>query len=284
MNRSPLPRSPSSRGEGRKVPGFSPLLGLLILAACQANQGDLEDKHTPENPSPWLQLFNGSDLEGWTPKITHHPLGANHQDTFRVVDGCLRVDYSGYAAFDGQFGHLFYQAPFSSYQLRIEYRFLGEQLKGGPGWALRNSGVMLHCQAPESMGLDQDFPVSIEVQMLGGNGLDPRPNANLCTPGTHVVMGDALVTRHCTDSSSRTYHGEQWVTLEVEVRDGRLIQHILDGKVVLEYSDPQMDPSSPDVQRLVAKDADMGLTSGYIALQSESHPLEFRKVELRPLE
>ena len=39
----------------------------------------------------WIQLFNGKDLEGWTPKFTGYPLGVNHLNTFRVEDGLFKV-------------------------------------------------------------------------------------------------------------------------------------------------------------------------------------------------
>src|SRR5688572_27185402 len=135
----------------------------------------------------WRQLFNGKDLDGWTPKITGHAWKENFGNTFRVENGVLKVSYDQYRDFANQFGHLFYKEPFSNYRLRIEYRFVGEQVMGGPDWAIRNSGVMIHCQKPETMDRDQKFPVSIEVQLLGGKGSGERPTANLCTPGTHVV-------------------------------------------------------------------------------------------------
>src|SRR5262245_56142508 len=165
----------------------------------------------------WVSLFNGRNLDGWTPKIKGYDLGDNHADTFRVEDGVLKVSYDKYPTFGGKFGHLFYKDKFSRYLLRVEYRFVGEQAKDGPGWATRNSGVMFHCQAPETMRKDQDFPVSIEAQFLGGLGKGDRPTGNVCTPGTHIVMGGQLITRHCTNSKSKTFHGDQWVTMELEV-------------------------------------------------------------------
>ncbi|MBI2435188.1 MAG: DUF1080 domain-containing protein, partial [Candidatus Hydrogenedentes bacterium] len=128
----------------------------------------------------WVSLFNGKDLDGWTPKIKGHPLGENLGNTFRVEDGVLKVAYDAYEKFEGKFGHLFYKYPYSNYRLRVEYRFVGEQVPGGPSWAWRNSGAMLHCQDPKSMGQDQDFPVSIEVQFLGGDDKEERHTANLC--------------------------------------------------------------------------------------------------------
>jgi hypothetical protein len=132
------------------------------------------------------------------------------------------------------------------------------------------------------MEKDQEFPASIEVQLLGGNGTDPRTTANLCTPGTNVVMDGQLITRHCTNSTSKTYHGENWVTVELEVRGNKLIKHIVEGQPVLSYSEPQLDDRDAHAKKLMEKGGKM-LSGGSISLQSESHPVEFRKVELLKL-
>jgi len=233
----------------------------------------------------WIQLFNGRDLANWTAKFTKHDLGVNLHDTFRVENGVLAVRYDKWKAFDGEFGHLFYTQPFSYYRLAAEYRFVGEQLAGGPGWARRNNGLMLHAPDPKTMLKDQDFPISIEVQLLGGLGDGkPRTTANLCTPGTHVVLNGQLFTPHCTNSSSRTYDGDQWVRVEVEVHGDERLRHIVDGQVVLEYARPQIgggqvSPADPKV-----KVDGTPLTGGYIAIQAETGPTEFRKIELLDLE
>jgi len=250
---------------------------LLALSAACTGPSDSPD-------DGWIQLFNGENLDGWRVKIRGYELDDNHANTFRVEDGLLRVVYDDYGSFDGKFGHLFFDTPFSHYRLRVEYRFVGEQTPGGPGWAFRNSGVMLHGQSPESMTTDQEFPVSIEAQMLGGDGEHDRPTGNLCTPGTHVEMGGELVKRHCTNSSSATYHGDGWVTMELEVRGSEVIRHFVEGELVLEYNAPQLDPGDGDAQRLLADGAGTLLTGGTISLQAESHPLDFRKVELLPLD
>ncbi len=234
----------------------------------------------------WIQLFNGQDLTGWIPKIRYQELGVNYGATFRVEDGLLKVRYEAeqYPEFGERFGHLFYEKPFSHYRLRVEYRFVGEQCKGGPGWATRNSGMMLHGEDPALMAVDQDFPASIECQLLGGNGRDPRTTVNLCTPGTNVVMNGKLFLPHCTSSRSKTYHGEQWVTVEVEVRGAGVIKHIIDGETVLEYSEPQYDERDPHAKMLAEKQGGLLISGGTISLQSESHPIDFRKVELLILE
>jgi hypothetical protein len=257
-----------------------PMIVPTMLLALWATQSVAAE--AAADREEWIPLFNGKDLTGWKVKITGHELGDNYENTFRVEDGVLKVAYDGYERFDGKFGHLFYEQPFSHYVLRLEYRFVGRQVPGGPGWALRNSGIMIHGQSPESMRKDQDFPVSVEVQLLGGSGSGTRPTGNVCTPGTHIVMGGKLVTRHCNSSRSKTYHGDQWVTIEIEVRGNKLIKHIIDGKTVLEYTQPQLDEADADARKLI-QGGDKMLRGGSISLQAESHPVEFRKVELRKL-
>ncbi|MCA9221091.1 MAG: DUF1080 domain-containing protein [Planctomycetales bacterium] len=253
-------------------------LGWAGAAAADDKSGE---RAAGEN---WIQLFNGKNLDGWTVKIRRHEAGDNFGNTFRVEDGVMKVGYEKYEKFDETFGHIFYNKPYSHYRLRVEYRFVGDQVDGGPGWAFRNSGVMVHGESPLTMAKDQDFPASIEVQLLGGSGSGERTTANLCTPGTNVVMDGKLVTRHCTSSTSKTYHGDQWVTVEIEVRGGESIKHIIDGQTVLEYTQPQLDNREAHAKELAAKQGGLLLTGGTISLQSESHPVEFRKVELLELE
>ena len=233
----------------------------------------------------WKSLFNGKDLDGWTPKITGYELGVNHADTFRVEDGLLKVRFDKHQGrFTNQFGHLFYRKSLSNYRLRVEYRVVGEQMPGGPKWANRNSGVMIYGQTPESMRKDQDFPVSIEVQLLGGQGRGPRSTANLCTPGTNVVMDGKLTKAHCINSESATFDGDQWVTVEIEARGGEAIRHFVNGELVMEYSHPELDDRDRDAKSLMASGVEKMLTGGTISLQAESHPIDFRKVEIMMLD
>lgn len=236
------------------------------------------------NEENWISLFNGRDLTGWTPKIAGYALGDNFANTFRVEDGVLKIAYDEYPGdtFGIRFGHIFYEKPFSHYRLRLEYRFVGNQMADGPGWAFRNNGIMFHCQSPESMDLNQDFPVSLEFQLLGGNGSDPRTTGNLCTPGTHVVMNGELITDHCISSSSQTYHGDQWVKAEVIVWGDSLIHHLIEGDTVMTYTRPQVGGGNVNVNYPLPSGTP--IKSGYISLQSETHPTEFRKIELLNLE
>ena len=236
----------------------------------------------------WLQLFNGRDLNDWVIKFARHDLGENVNDTFRVEDGLLKVRYDKWTTFDREFGHIFYKQPFSYYLLAAEYRFAGEQVAAaGPSlaWAKRNNGLMLHAPDPKTMLKDQDFPISIEVQLLGGlSDGKPRPTANVCTPATHVVMNGQLHTAHCTNSTSKTYDGDQWVRVEVLVHGDELIRHMIDGQTVLEYTKPQIGGGNASPTDPKGKVDGTPLTGGYIALQAETAPADFRKVELLNLE
>jgi len=258
-----------------KPHGFSgviiPLM-LLAAAAVLAQQNPDEEM--------WVQLFNGQNLDGWIVKITGYELNNNYGETFRVEDGMLRVSYDQYGEFDGEWGHIFYHEPFSHYRVAVEYRFVGEQAPGGPGWAMHNSGVMVHCQSPESMTVDQNYPISVEVQLKGSSATESLPTANVCTPGTHIEYQGNLREAHCLNSNSGLYEGSEWVRVEAEVLGNERIRHYVDGELVLEYAKPQIGGGAvSNFDENVKRDGTM-LSEGYISLQSESHPIEFRKVEL----
>jgi hypothetical protein len=260
-------------------------LALLALAiALPALAGS--SGQSAADRKDWLQLFNGKNLDGWVPKFKGSPLGENYADTFRVVDGVLQVSYDKWGRFEDRFGHLFYERrKFSHYVIAAEYRFVGEQVAGGPDWAIRNNGLMLHSQSPQSMTKDQDFPISIEMQLLGGlpNG-KPRSTANVCTPGTQIFgvnnPGGPMVKGHCVNSKSETYRGDVWVRVEVEVRGGGTITHKVEGQTVLEYEKPTIGGGEVNAFDPAVKVDGTLLTEGYITIQAESHPTEFRKIEV----
>jgi len=259
--------------------GRLPLLLSLALAAGSAPAfADSADDEA------WIALFNGENLDGWTAKIRGYPAGENFADTFRVEDGLLTVSYAGYESFDERFGHLFYRDAFSHYRLRLEYRFTGEPFAGAPAWAFRNSGAMLHSQPPGSMPPGQDFPISLEMQFLGGlgDGRD-RPTGNLCTPGTNVEYQGHFEETHCLNSSSPTFDGDQWVRAEALVLGGDRIVHYINGAAVIEYAHPTYGGGVVSGHRPEMKPDGEPLTEGYISLQSEGHVIQFRNVELLDL-
>lgn len=259
------------------------LVFVILLTACTSKPKTEKavEKSANEN---WIQLFNGKDLNDWQIKFKGYELGDNYKNTFRVEDGMLRVSYENWEEWSGTFGHIFYNGEFSNYRLRVEYRFVGDQVKNGPGWAFRNNGLMLHGQPAETMELDQDFPTSIEVQLLGGAAKGERSTMNLCTPGTNVVMGGKLIEQHCINSKSETYRGDDWVSVEVEVRGGKTFRHFVNGVEVMYYEQPQLDPRDATYEKLINLYGDKIITKGTISLQAESHNTDFRKIELLVLE
>lgn len=256
------------------------VLSSFVFVSC------VTKTQAKDESSEWISLFNENNLDGWTPKIRGYEINDNYANTFRMEDGILKVRYDeGYDTFDDRFGHLFYKDTFSHYMLRLEYRFVGEQCPGAPGWAYRNSGIMLHGQSPESIRLDQDFPVSIEYQLLGSDSTRQQVTGSVCTPGTNIVINGELILDHCIQSSSKNYMDDQWVTAEVEVRGNKVIKHIINGDTVMVYNQPQLDDREADYDRLVAlNNGTPMLSSGTISLQSEGHPCDFRNVEIKMLE
>ncbi|MFS4456986.1 DUF1080 domain-containing protein [Maribacter sp. 2304DJ31-5] len=257
------------------------IISLLFIAFMAITNCKPQEKE-PEKEE-WITLFDGSDMGDWTPKFAGYGLGENYKNRFVLKDSLLSVRYAEKDTFNGNFGHLYYKHKYSHYKLRATYRFVGDQQSGGPGWAVRNNGLMLHCQDPSSLGLDQDFPISLELQLLGGNGTNNRTNANLCTPGTNVVLNDSLFTPHCVGSSSDTYHGDQWVEVEALVLGDSLIQHILEDKVVMEYRKPTIGGGSISGYSEKAYQEGTPLKEGYISIQAETHPIDFKSIELLDL-
>jgi hypothetical protein len=238
----------------------------LLVGCKQASKLESND---------WTPIFNGKNLEGWTPKIKGEAFGSDSLNTFKVENGNLKVSYENYDQFENRFGHLFYKTPYSNYKLKLHYRFVGEQIKGGEAWAEKNSGIMIHSQDPATMELHQDFPNSLEFQLLGGiTDSIPRPTGSLCTPGTHVYINDELITKHCITAQAPSFYNEEWVEAEVEVYRDSLIRHYINGQPVITYTKPINDLPNDSLNHMQA------LTSGYISLQSESHPIEFKNIQL----
>lgn len=249
-------------------------LFLILIFTIQSCNNSATEK--PDQK--WVAIFNGKDLTGWTPKLRGEAFGRDSLNTFQVKDAAIVVNYENYESFDNRFGHLFYKSPFSHYSLKLQYRFIGEQAPGGEGWGFKNSGIMLHCQDPKSMSLGQSFPNSLEAQFLGGiNDTVPRPTGNLCSPGTHVYIDGKLEKTHCITANAPTIYGEEWVEAEVEVYGDSLIRHYINGKPVITYTKPIKDLPNDSINHLKP------LTSGYISLQSESHPIEFRNIKIKAL-
>ena len=267
---------------------------ITIVALSGVLFASLPPVHAADNATNsgdrWVSLFNGRNLDGWTIKIAGHPLGENFADTFRVEDGMIKASYDQYPKFSMQFGHLYSNVAYSHYRLRLEYRFAGTVMPDAPEWCNYNSGVMLHSQSPLSLSLEQLFPVSLEFQFLAAGGSGPRQTGSVCTPGTNIEIEGKLITQHIVRSTAPVFPPEEWVKVEAEVHGGREIVYRVNGREVLRYQRPQLDPNEGDAGRLAAVKSLLAAGSGFyldyghIALQAEGHPIWFRNLELLPLD
>lgn len=241
-------------------------------------------KSNVDERSEWKVIFNGKDLTGWTPKIHHHESGDNYANTFRVVDGLLEVNYDQYGAFEERYGHLFYEKPYSSFQLSWEYRFTDQWLKDAASYTYRNSGIMFHSQAPETILKEQDWPISVEFQLYAEEkeGV-PRPTGNMCSPGTDVVFNGKIDPRHCINSSAPTFKWDQWVKADLIVLGDSLVIHMINGDTVLQYTKPQIGGGVANRFDPAIKVDGTPLKSGYIALQSEGQGIVFKNIKIREL-
>ncbi|MEM9831263.1 MAG: DUF1080 domain-containing protein [Bacteroidota bacterium] len=264
-------------------------LCFAILSCTSENKPDNEVASDPPQKTSqpeWVSLFNGEDLDAWMVKIHHYEVGDNYGSTFRVVDSVIQVRYNEYEGdFNDRFGHLYYEQPYSHFHLKLEYRFVGDLHPGAPSFTIRNSGVMFHSQDPRTMPREQNWPISVEMQFLGGlSDGKPRPTGNMCSPGTDVIYQGQIDPRHCISSSSETYDGDQWVQAELIVLSDSLVTHIINGDTVLQYTQPQVGGGVVERFDPAQKPDGKLLTKGYIALQSEGQPIDFRNIQLLNLE
>jgi len=260
-------------------------LNTILLLAIILTIVAFTPKYKSGSDNEWQTLFNGKNLDGWVVKLYHHELGDNYANTFRVKDGNIQVNYDNYKKFDNRFGHLFYKTPFSSYHLKFEYRFTDQWMKDAPEYTYRNSGVMFHSQDPKTILKEQDWPISIEYQILAGAGDgQPRPTGNMCSPGTEVFFKGAMDPHHCIDSSSKTYNWNEWVSGELIVYRDSLVIHIVNGDTVLEYTKPQIGGGVANGFDPAIKIDGNPLTEGYIALQAEGQGIEFREIKIKRLD
>ena len=274
-------------------PAAAPARGGLVSKACAAIVltalltacAPRPQVHVTAPAGHWVSLFNGKDLNDWTVKIAGHDVGDNYRNTFRAEDGLLKASYQQYDKFDERFAALFYKKKLPQRGwIRVEYRFVGETVKGAPSWTYKNSGIYLYAQSPDSMRKDQAFPVSVEFDLVGGRMFGSRPTGDVCQNGTRVKIAGEFLVQQCSRLSDITIRDDQWVTAEAEIFGSSRVRQAVNGVLIVEYTDLQLDERNPDARQLVGAGGDRALNSGYLALQGNGHPIDFRRIEILSLD
>lgn len=260
----------------RKIILFSAIILSMIGCKTVKNESEI-------NKEEWVSLFNGKNLDGWTVKINGSPMNENTHNTFYVEDGILKVSYDEYEKFDMQFGHIFTNIAYSHYIIRVDYKFFGSGMADAPHYTKLNSGVMLHAQSPQSMRINQGFPVSLEGQFLAEGSTAGTQTGNAVTPGTHIEIDGKLTKEHIIDSNSKLFPVDTWVTFEAEVHGNEEIIYRVNGKEVIRFTHPQLDDTDNDAIRLMAAGASMYPSHGFIALQAEAQPIWFKNIQIKVL-
>ena len=268
-----------------RIPAGSGTLVRAITILIASLGGIQQAEAAPPDSGKWISLFNGKDLEGWTPKIKGYDAGENYAEHLpgrgRRAQGLLRQ----YPQVRRQVrAPVLQEASSRTIACGSSIGSWATSAPAGPAWAIRNSGVMIHCQSPESMRKDQDFPVSIEVQFLGRRrqGRSGRP-ATSARPGTNIVMDGKLITQHCTDSTVQDLRRRP-------VGDGRgrgprrrhdqAHRRRRDRARVREAA---TRPQRPRRREAASRTADGCSTRATSPSRPRAIPIEFRKVEILPL-
>jgi len=265
---------------------FNKIVALVLLGSflISCNSGKKAVVINESSESEWIDMFNGKDLDNWTPKIYHHETGENYKNTFKVKGGTIEVNYDDYSGFGDRYGHLFYKKPFSSFHMTWDYRFTEQWLEDAASYTYRNSGVMFHSQAPETILKEQDWPISVEWQMLAEEKEGVlRPTGNMCSPGTDVFFEGKKDPRHCVNSTSPTFKWDEWVKADLIVYGDSLVIHMVNDEEVLRYTLPQVGGGVAKGFDPKYKQDGKALTEGYIGLQSEGQGVIFKNLKIKKL-
>ena len=213
----------------------------------------LYDKHEVLSPHT-RSLFNGKDLTGWkvdVPHLDEHPDG---KVPFVARDGML-------VSLGSPGGHLVHDEVNQNYRLEVEYRFAGK-----PG----NCGVLVHSSKPRA--LYKMFPKSIEVQMYHKNAGDfwcivediTVPNMvkrRGAEKNWGITEGKARRILNLTDGSEK--EPGEW---------NRMVIECLNDQVKVWVNGDFVNHGSKCTAR-----------KGKIAIQAEGSEVEFRKLDLTPI-
>jgi hypothetical protein len=202
-----------------------------------------------------ISLFNGVDLAGWHVDVPARDINPDTADAFIVRDSML-------VSLGDPKGHLITDSVYMNYRLDVEYRFAGE-----PG----NCGVLVHASTPRA--LYEMFPKSLEVQMFHENAGD-----------FWCIVEDISVS----DMEDRRGPKEKWGITEGK---NRRIKNLTDGSEnpVGDWNKMIIECVADQIKIWVNGDLvnhgfDCTADRGQIALQAEGSEVEFRKIQLTPID
>jgi hypothetical protein len=216
-------------------------------------------------------LFNGRDLSGWCVALEGRRPGEDPNGVFRVSDGVMRVSGE-------ETGGIVSEKSYRDYVLRVEYRWVGKSVGSRLGMAA-DTGVLYHSQG-EMFAWNGLWMRSFECNILRGRTGDfiivsdkGAPVRYAATVEGRVVADEANIsnwfrlgswanTEDTPDVFPERRYGE-WNRLEI-VCDGSRVEHWLNDVLVFEAEN--LTPSQ-----------------GRIQIQSEGHPVEFRRIDLKAL-
>jgi hypothetical protein len=221
------------------------VLSTLLMLIAVPTLAD--EKSTP--------LFDGSTLKGWHADVPAMDDDKNAKSPFIIRDGNL-------VSLGTPGGHLITDDEFENYRLEVEYRFVGE-----PG----NCGVLVHASKPRRLyGM---FPQSLEVQMMHENA------------GDFWCIGEDIEVENMVE---RRGPKESW---GVDGDKNRRILNLTDGseKPLGEWNKMVIECLGDEVKvwvngDLVNHGTKCTVSKGQISVQAEGSEVEFRKIELTPIE
>ena len=224
---------------------FASLTVLLTLVSPAAGPDD-----------QFRDLFDGQSLEGWV--VEGPAKNKAGQMMWSVTDGRIACLGEG-------FGFLRYdRRQFSDFTLRVEYRFI----PASAGKSQANSGIGIRTGRFDPARSRETRPsyAAFEVQLLDDAGSPP------------TAHGTGSLYRYKSPSANPARPAPEWNTIEVTCAGPRITIR-LNGRLILEADQSELpDVKSKPAAAPAPKDKPR---NGYMALQSHSGRVEFRKVQIR---
>ena len=193
-----------------------------------------------------IMLFNGKDLSG----LKVFPEGADAQDTWFVNDGLL-------CSTGKPNGYIRTEKEYSNYHLHVEWRWPENAAQGRS----RNSGVFVYANGPDNI-----WPQLIECQLMADSAGDfvLMNGMGMTVDGQDMKDPNRRFVMIQKKQPSSEKPAGQWNSYDIYC-EGDMIKCLVND--VLQNEGTAVMPSS-----------------GYICLQSEGSPIEFRNIFIETLE